>query len=66
MLPRQENRRLIPMTVQERVTADYRTMNLTAGPHPMKLLRDRLPNIWRASDLPQRETRFNRFKSPGM
>jgi error-prone DNA polymerase len=42
---------LIPMTVQERVTADYRTMNLTAGPHPMKLLRDRLPNIWRASDL---------------
>jgi error-prone DNA polymerase len=42
---------LIPMTVQERVTADYRTMNLTAGPHPMKLLRDRLRNIWRASDL---------------
>jgi error-prone DNA polymerase len=44
---------LLPMTVQERVTADYRTMNLTAGPHPMKLLRDRLPNIWRASDLKQ-------------
>jgi error-prone DNA polymerase len=44
---------LAPMTVQERVTADYRTMNLTAGPHPMKLLRDRLPNIWRASDLPK-------------
>ena len=42
---------LVPMTVQERVTADYRTMNLTAGPHPMKLLRDQLPNIWRASDL---------------
>jgi error-prone DNA polymerase len=41
------------MTVQERVTADYRTMNLTAGPHPMKLLRDRLPNIWRAGDLKQ-------------
>lgn len=41
------------MTVQERVTADYRTMNLTAGPHPMKLLRDKLPNIWRASDLPK-------------
>ena len=41
------------MTVQERVTSDYRTMNLTAGPHPMKLLRDRLPNIWRASDLPK-------------
>ena len=42
---------LKPMTVQERVTADYRTMNLTAGPHPMKLLRDKLPNIWRAIDL---------------
>jgi error-prone DNA polymerase len=42
---------LFPMTVQERVTADYRTMNLTAGPHPMKLLRDKLPNIWRAADL---------------
>jgi len=41
----------VAMTVQERVTADYRTMNLTAGPHPMKLLRDRLPNIWRAIDL---------------
>jgi len=44
---------LLPMTVQERVTSDYRTMNLTAGPHPMKLLRDKLPNIWRASDLPK-------------
>ncbi|HWY52105.1 MAG TPA: error-prone DNA polymerase [Chthoniobacterales bacterium] len=44
---------LAPMTVQERVTADYQTMNLTAGPHPMKLLRERLPNIWRAIDLAQ-------------
>jgi error-prone DNA polymerase len=44
---------LMAMTVQERVTADYQTMNLTTGPHPMKLLRDRLPNIWRASDLPK-------------
>jgi error-prone DNA polymerase len=26
-------------------------MNLTTGPHPMKLLRDHLPNIWRAIDL---------------
>src|SRR5438067_4719100 len=39
------------MTVQERVNADYATMSLTTGPHPMKLLRDRLPNIWRAIDL---------------
>jgi error-prone DNA polymerase len=42
---------LVAMTVQERVTADYETMNLTAGPHPMKLLREKLPNIWRAIDL---------------
>jgi error-prone DNA polymerase len=42
---------LLPMTVQERVTADYQTMNLTTGPHPMKLLREHLPNIWRAIDL---------------
>jgi error-prone DNA polymerase len=51
--PRNEESPLAPMTVQERVTADYRTMNLTAGPHPMKLIRDKLPNIWRASDLPK-------------
>jgi error-prone DNA polymerase len=44
---------LVPMTVQERVNADYATMSLTTGPHPMKLLRDRLPNIWRAADLPK-------------
>src|SRR6266550_6351380 len=44
---------LAPMTLPERVRADYETMNLTTGPHPMKLLRERLPNIWRAIDLPQ-------------
>jgi error-prone DNA polymerase len=42
---------LIPMTLPERVKADYETMNLTTGPHPMKLLRECLPNIWRAIDL---------------
>jgi error-prone DNA polymerase len=51
--PQNEESPLVAMTVQERVTADYRTMNLTAGPHPMKLLRDKLPNIWRAIDLPK-------------
>src|SRR5256886_1270914 len=51
--PQKEESPLVAMTVQERVTADYATMNLTAGPHPMKLLRDKLPNIWRASDLAQ-------------
>ena len=39
------------MTLPERVRADYATMNLTTGPHPMKLLREKLPNIWRATDL---------------
>jgi len=42
---------LTEMTMPERVRADYETMNLTTGPHPMKLLRDSLPNIWRAADL---------------
>src|SRR5262245_20817266 len=44
---------LAPMTLPERVKADYETMNLTTGPHPMKLLREKLPNIWRAIDLVQ-------------
>jgi error-prone DNA polymerase len=39
------------MTMPERVKADYDTMNLTTGPHPMKLLRESLPNVWRAIDL---------------
>ena len=42
---------LAPMTLPERVKADYETINLTTGPHPMKLLRESLPNIWRAIDL---------------
>ena len=29
----------LPMTLPERVKADYDAMNLTTGPHPMKLLR---------------------------
>ncbi len=42
---------LAPMTLPERVRADYETMNLTTGPHPMKLLRENLLNVWRAADL---------------
>ncbi len=42
---------LSSMTLPERVKADYETMNLTTGPHPMKLLRKNLPNIWCAIDL---------------
>ena len=44
---------LAPMTMPERVQADYDRMNLSTGPHPMKLLRDSLLNIWRATDLAQ-------------
>src|SRR5205809_4789095 len=44
---------LARMTMPERVRADYETMNLTTGPHPMKLLRESLPNVWRAIDLAQ-------------
>jgi error-prone DNA polymerase len=44
---------LARLTMPERVKADYETMNLTTGPHPMKLLRESLPNIWRAIDLAQ-------------
>jgi error-prone DNA polymerase len=42
---------LKPMTLPERVRADYETMDLTTGPHPMKLLRPNFPNAWRARDL---------------
>lgn len=42
---------LAAMTLPERVRADYETMNLTIGPHPMNLLRESLQNIWRAIDL---------------
>ncbi len=44
---------LAPMTLAERVQADYAGMSLTTGPHPMKLLRAQLPDVWRASDLAQ-------------
>ena len=42
---------LAAMTLPERVQADYEGMNLTTGPHPMKLVREQLPDVWRASDL---------------
>jgi error-prone DNA polymerase len=42
---------LARMTLPERVKADYETINLTTGPHPMKLLRESLLNVWRAADL---------------
>src|SRR5438876_4930822 len=44
---------LARMTLPERVRADYQTMKLTIGPHPMKILRESFPNVWRAIDLTQ-------------
>jgi len=44
---------LAPMMLLERVRADYDTMNLTTGPHLMKLLRESFPNVWSAIDLKQ-------------
>jgi error-prone DNA polymerase len=48
-----DNSPLPRMTMPERVRADYEEMNLTTGPHPMKLVREQLPDVWRAIDLPQ-------------
>lgn len=41
------------MLTAERLKADYCGMNLTTGPHPMKIIRAQLPDVWRAADLPQ-------------
>jgi error-prone DNA polymerase len=44
---------LRPMDAFERVAADYSVMHLTTGPHPMALIRGRLPDVWTAEDLKQ-------------
>jgi error-prone DNA polymerase len=44
---------LLPMNPVERLQADYRGLDLTTGPHPMALIRAKLPEIWRAGDLPK-------------
>lgn len=41
------------MSVIERLEADYHGMGLTTGTHPMALVRDQLPDVWRAVDLPK-------------
>ena len=43
---------LAPMDYAERIRADFSGMQLTAGAHPMALLRPRLAGVWRAGDLP--------------
>ncbi|MBI5688450.1 MAG: error-prone DNA polymerase [Verrucomicrobia bacterium] len=43
---------LAPMTLPERLRADFSGLELTPGVHPMALLRAQLPDAWRAADLP--------------
>jgi error-prone DNA polymerase len=42
---------LHPMNPFERLNADYAGTTLTTGPHPMALIRQRVPHLWRAGDL---------------
>lgn len=42
---------LRPMNPAERLESDYARLGLTTGPHPMALVRERLPGIQRAVDL---------------
>ncbi len=44
---------LAPMTPIERLQADYAGLRLTTGPHPMAMVRERIPDVWRAGDLPR-------------
>ncbi len=40
------------MTLGERLQEDFGTLGLTTGVHPMRIVRERLPEVWRAADLP--------------
>jgi error-prone DNA polymerase len=42
---------LAPMTLPERLRSDMRQTGLTTGRHPMSLVRERVPHLWRACDL---------------
>jgi error-prone DNA polymerase len=44
---------LEPMSLGERIGADFATTGVTVGPHPMLRVRPRLPRLWRAGDLPE-------------
>lgn len=44
---------LSPMNDWQRLAADMEGMSFSAGAHPMRFLRPRLPDAWRACDLPQ-------------
>jgi error-prone DNA polymerase len=42
---------LTPMSILDRIKADFATQSLTTGDHPMKHLRSRFPDLWRADEL---------------
>jgi error-prone DNA polymerase len=42
---------LKPMSPEERLVADYATLRLTTGPHPMALRRGTLKNVWQSAQL---------------
>lgn len=48
---RNESTPLEAMTYLERIQADYESVGLTVGKHPMRLIRSKLPELWRAKDL---------------
>src|SRR5581483_11446517 len=52
---RNEPSSLSPMDYAERIQADFSGMHFSTGKHPMALLRQKLPGIWRAADLPKAE-----------
>ncbi len=43
---------LAPMTLPERLRADFAGLSMTAGTHPMALLRSRLVDVYAANELP--------------
>ena len=42
---------LKPMSPEERLVADYATLRLTTGPHPMALRRGTLKDVWQSAQL---------------
>jgi error-prone DNA polymerase len=44
---------LAPMSMPERVAADFAGTGVTTGPHPMALLREHLPDVWTAIEIKQ-------------
>ena len=50
-LTRNGSKPLEAMSYLERIQADYESVGLTVGKHPMRLIRHQLPELWRAKDL---------------